>query len=134
MYPETAISAIFPQNDGKPAFNVTLPNDQKVLTVPLSIYFFHLDFQENHQIVFEIKNLDINKNLPPVTFEIKSQPQYSIGAVNSQLDYNLIFDLPDDIPDHSSFALKAILQGSQVKTTSHPVTYFDLQKIHSGWN
>lgn len=134
MYPETAISAIFPQNEGKPAFTVTLPKDQKSLTVPLSIYFFHLDFRENHQIIFEITNLDTDKNLPPVTFELKGQPEYSIGAVNSQLDYNLIFDLPEDIPDHSSFALKAILQGGQVNTTSHPVTYFDLRKTHGVWS
>ena len=29
MYPQTAISAIFLKTMVKPAFNVTLPNDQK---------------------------------------------------------------------------------------------------------
>ncbi|MBF7056773.1 hypothetical protein [Weissella confusa] len=134
MYSETAISAIFPQNNGKPAFNVTLPKDQRVLTVPLSIYFFHLDFKDNHRIIFEIKNLDTNQNIKPVTFEIKGEPEYKMGPVNSQLSYNLVFNIPDNIPDKSSFALKAILQGDQVQTTSHPMTYFDLRRTFGGWN
>lgn len=134
MYTETAISAIFPQNDGKPAFTVKLPQDQKVLTVPLSIYFFHLDFAKKYQILFEIKNLNTHKNLPPVTFTINEQPNNNWEPVNSQLNYNLTFNLPENIPDNSSFALKAILQGPQVITTEHPVTYFDLQKIGGGWS
>lgn len=130
MYYNTAISAIFPQNNGKPAFTVTIPRDQRILTVPLSIYFFQLDFQKNYQIIFEINNLDTNKSLPNKTFEIPGQPQAILEPANSQLDYNLTFELPEDIPDKSSFSLTAILLGAQANSRS--VTYFALNKKNEG--